>query len=179
MVDLLHGLALFLLCLVGYSAGVVGGAGRPIPRPAGWELVLSALAGLAAAATAPGLAGPWLAFPLAVGYGGVPGACAGLLRRGGGAAGERPAEGATPLLGGAKASPDPEAGKIRAFLLRLGEFQGRVTMGYLYFLLLAPFAVVARLKDDPLAPASSGEGHWSPRAGEPPADGDEPLTRQY
>lgn len=175
---LFHALALFLLCLIGYSAAAVGTAREPRPRPSDWELLVTGVAGIAAATVGPGLVGHWEAFPLAVAIGAAPGALAGILRRPKASATQPDRKSTTPLLRQPE-EETPSLGGVRGFLLRLGDFQGRVTMGYLYFLLLAPFAVLSRLRTDPLSPETGGDSYWSEREDGPATSGDEPLQRQY
>lgn len=175
---LLRGLALFLLCLVGYSAAAVGSAGERPPRPAGWELLVSGVAATVAVVVAPELAGHWLGFPLAVAMGAVPGALTGLLRRPRGGRGQTGGAAAT----ASRRPPEDDAsevGGLRGFLLRLGDFQGRITMGYLYFLLLAPFSAVRQILRDPFEPTRDDDSSWSPRSTDADEGPGEPLTRQY
>lgn len=176
---LLRSLALFLLCLVGYSAAAVGGSRRDWPRPAAWELLLTAGIGLLAAIRAPGMVGHWLAFPTAVVFGAVAGGAAALVRSCRAPVSSADEKRVEPSHRGPSGEDATDVGTVRSFLLRLGEFQARITMGYLYFLLLAPFAAVSRLLRDPLAAETDAGSYWRDRTDERPDDGGEPLTRQY
>lgn len=175
MTHLLHTVAAFLLALVGYSAGAVLASGRRDARPGIWELPAAGVAAAAAAVVGPDLLGGWLALPAAVGAGAGVGLLAGTASR---AAGGRGTE---------RAPRDPhaperavEAGDsaVRGFLLRVGDYQGRITMGFLYFGLLAPFALVSRLTDDPLRLDEGRPTYWRDRASGATEDPAEDLRRQ-
>lgn len=177
---ILHGLALFLLCLVGYAGAVVGstsGDRPPPPRPSGGELLLTAALGFIAAGGAPDVAGHWLAFPVAVGLGAAAGGVTGLLRRLRGDALAATGPTVTPIYRRSPAATGSDTGGVRGFLLRVGDFQGHVTMGYLYYALLAPFALISHFLQSPLDPESREESFWSTRSA-PDARGDS-LTHQY
>lgn len=159
MIDLLHPVAAFLLALVGYSGGAVLAAEGSAARPAGWELPVAAAAALGVAIGGPGLVGGWIALPAALVLGAGVGATAGLMSgitgrpgRAGHAAEE------------AREDPEPESSAFRRFLLRTGEYQGRITMGFLYFGLLTPFALVSRLTDDPFRIEDHRSSYWRERA---------------
>lgn len=193
MTGLLHAVAAFLLTLVGYSGGAVLAAADRRPRAAAWELPVSAAAGVAGASMAPDLVGAWLALPAAVVAGAaVGGAAAGLGRlgrgrrrrpaRAGGAAGEagiagpgteRPDRGRAVDPGGGDDGPT-----LRRFLLRLGDYQGQITMGFLYFGLLGPFAAVSRLTGSPLRIEEDRTSYWRERPADRDADPEESMRRQ-
>jgi hypothetical protein len=62
-----------------------------------------------------------------------------------------------------------EGGAWKRFSRRMGNFQGRMMLGLLYFVLVAPFALVARLRSDPLsAGRAEGGSLWRERS---PDDG--------
>ncbi|MDX1578430.1 MAG: hypothetical protein R3266_08090 [Gemmatimonadota bacterium] len=154
-----HLIAAFLLSLVGYAAGAVLVAADRGRGPVVWELPLAAATALAAAVLGPRIVGDWAALPLAVAGGAAVGSLAGLglriTRRRDGT--ERKAAAVSPI-------GDPDDGPVRRFLLRLGTFQGRVTMGFLYFGLLTPFALVARLVGDPWASEWTATSYWRKRS---------------
>lgn len=83
------------------------------------------------------------------------------------------------------AAPDGRAGDggddlpaHRRFLLRLGEYQGRITMGFLYFGLLAPFAAVSRLGEDPFRLGEDRTSYWRDRPLGRTGDREPSLRRQ-
>lgn len=52
----------------------------------------------------------------------------------------------------------------RGFMLRTGVFQSRLTLAFVYFVLLAPFALAGKLGGSPLQPGTSRSGSfWLPR----------------
>lgn len=164
MTGILHAVAAFLLALSGYSALVVLTASGRRRRPAGWELPVAGATAVAAAAGALPLPTGWLALPAALGCGAVVGLVVGGAAR---------AVGRRPPAGSRRTREEPDAdlgtgGGPRGFLLRLGTYQGQLTLGLLYFVLLAPFALLMRLRD---GRPSGGDGeratHWLDR----PTDG--------
>jgi hypothetical protein len=60
---------------------------------------------------------------------------------------------------------DPARG-WKGFSRAMGNFQSRLLLGAIFFVLLAPFALAARFRDDPLA-APRGPSRWRPRAPAP------------
>ncbi|MFW6193325.1 MAG: hypothetical protein ACOC83_07540, partial [Gemmatimonadota bacterium] len=66
----------------------------------------------------------------------------------------------------------------RRFLLRLGEYQGRLTMGFLYFGLLAPFALMSRLTGSPLRLDEGRPSYWRERDGGQGRTPEQSLRRQ-
>ncbi len=60
-----------------------------------------------------------------------------------------------------------EAWKVLAH--KIGDFQARLILGLLYFLLVGPIALVRRMVADPLGlRRKARDSYWSPR---PPTDG--------
>lgn len=166
MTAVLHAIAAFLLALVGYSGGAVLVASARRPRPAGWELPVSAAAAVAGAALAPGVFGAWIALPVAVAGGAAVGAAAGGIGRLGGRRpqGHDPGVGTATPPGAEGSGPDGrDVPAHRRFLLRMGDYQGQLTMGFLYFGLLAPFAAVSRLGEDPLRLEEDRTSYWRDR----------------
>jgi hypothetical protein len=57
-----------------------------------------------------------------------------------------------------------EGSAWKRFSRRMGNFQGRMMLGMLYFVLVAPFALLARFGEDPLAaPRDDGASLWRSR----------------
>lgn len=154
MIGFLHALAAFMLTLVGYSSGTVLAVRDPGARPFVWEVALAAAAALAAATVGPGLLGRWWLLAAAVGGGLV----LGLL-----AASTSILAGRRARSGGAAESDAPDSHPLRRFLLRMGNFQGRLTMAFLYFGLLAPVALLARLGANPLDLEEERGSYWLER----------------
>lgn len=175
MTHLLHAVAAFLLALVGYSAGAVLAASRRDARPAGWELPTAAAVALAAAVVGPDLLGGWSALPAAGGAGAGTGLVAGLASRLGRSA---EADSSQDRLDARHVAGDGEGSGVRRFLLRVGTYQGRVTMGFLYFGLLTPFALVSRLTSSPLELDPGRATYWRKRPDEPSRAPSESLRRQ-
>lgn len=186
MTDVLHSVAAFLLTMVGYSAGAVLAAAARRPRPAGWELPVSAAAA-GGATLAPGLLGAWIALPAAVACGGLIGATArGVGRLGRQRRSAHDPDGRAPRSPGPDGRADgdgaePDGRDVpahRRFLLRLGDYQGQLTMGFLYFGLLAPFAAMSRLGEDPLRLAEDRATYWRDRPSGRGDDRERSLQRQ-
>lgn len=167
-----------LLALVGYSAGSVSLRGREASGPAALDLLLAAGC-LVLAVAARGWWGHWLGLAAGVGAGWLVGFAASALL-------ERPAR---PVRRAPRAAKDaeprpgddagPEPGGWRRFALALGDFQGRLFLSFLYFLVLAPVGLAARLASDPLELESRpGTAGWKDR---PPSDesAEDRLRRQY
>lgn len=159
MIAFLHALAAFMLTLVGYSSGTVLAVRDPSSRPFAWEVAAAAAAALAAALVGPGLFGRWWLLAGAVGGGLVLGLLAavtsillGRRERGGGAA----------------EADEADTHPLRRFLLRVGNFQGRLTMAFLYFGLLTPVALLARLGENPLELEEERASYWLDRAPDGP-----------
>ncbi len=63
--------------------------------------------------------------------------------------------------------PRTSWGRWQRFAVRMGNFQSRLLMGFFYFGIVTPFALLSRLAHDPLdAPASDGS-FWAERADSP------------
>ncbi len=157
--EFLHGLALVLLTLVGYSSGsVLGGRGRKIsPGLLDIAIVLMLWAG---ALVSRGGMGRWLAILVWVLAGMAAGALFVILRRN-----RWPAADAT--------EASPTTGKIfriaweqwKAFAAKMGEFQSRILLIFFYFLIVTPFGLATRLFNDPLRTrAKKLSSFWVERA---------------
>lgn len=80
----------------------------------------------------------------------------------------RPADGETLRARAAREHDAPAASSAkgwRAFLLEVGNYQGRMTFAIMYFLLVSPFALIARVSGDPLQlrPRRSQQTFWIER----------------
>lgn len=141
-----------MMALAGYSAGAVLAARgrRVVPRLA--DLALGFGGAVAAAVYAPVLG--WMGgFAAALLAGMAIGAAAGSVAP-------------EMAMDAADAEAEP-AGRWRRFSRRMGNFQARLLLGAVYFLLVTPFALAHRLGADPLA-APAGEGsRWRPRPPRP------------
>lgn len=159
----LHAVAGFLLALFGYSvAAALAGRGRPVV-PSTVDLVAAPAAAVGILVAGAGTLGWWL----------LPGAAAG-----GALIGWLPAPFRGDPTGGAatverpfleREPEDREDGVragARALMMRTGSFQGRLFLGLFYFVVLAPFALLARSIQDPLRRTSEGP-EWITRS---PAD---------
>lgn len=157
MIELVSLVALMLLCMVGYSGGLVLGRLGRAPEPSLMDLAAQ-LVVWAGAFLVRGALGKWWALALGLAVGAVAGATVALLARG---RGDLRLEG--------------EHGFFRA----LGNVQARIVMGFLYFTLLAPFALISRLAGDPLALREPEEGAslWFPRRS--PPESEEEARRQW
>jgi hypothetical protein len=56
----------------------------------------------------------------------------------------------------------------KRFARRMGNFQARLLLGAMYFLLVTPFALLGRFGADPLAAPAGGGSRWRPRPPAPP-----------
>lgn len=157
--DVFGAVALVLLTLVGYSSGsVLAGRGKRLV-PGLVDLLLVVVL-WTTVFWLRGDLGKWPAIGFGLLLGGVVGASFALLRPG---------------------NPDPrarlahlddeEAAPARASLLdgwkafaaEMGNFQGRMTMGFFYFVVVTPFALISKFTGD--SPARVGESFWLQRTG--------------
>jgi hypothetical protein len=149
-------LVTILLGLAGWSAGAASWAGRRLPVPHAVDLA--------------GIPALWCALLFAPGY--VPGhlTAAGVSLLSGFLCGT-----ASCLLNrskypGARRESPEKAGPVRRawlawkrFARRMGGFQGRVLLGFFYYTVFAPFAVLLRLAGNPLGRRAGSETGWVPR----------------
>ncbi|HEX8273648.1 MAG TPA: hypothetical protein VF615_13505 [Longimicrobiaceae bacterium] len=140
-----------LLALAGYSGGSVLAAGARRIAPGPGDLV--AVAALWAAVLLWAPEGRWAAAAAGLLAGAALGAAAAALR---------PRE-ASPDVPSAHAGDGagPQAAWKR-FAARMGSFQGRMLMGFFYFGVLPPFALLARLLGDRRADGPAAT-FWLPR----------------
>ena len=137
-------IALILLAWVGYSIGNVIAGRKRIILPGILDFILSIILAISAILTR-NLWNKWLAILIWLIIGGITGWIIGVARR------SRLAE-ATP-----NPATEPPAQGIRKiweackhFSIRLGDFQGRVLLLWLYYVLITPFGLIIRLSSDPL-----------------------------
>ncbi len=149
--NFITGLVLVLLTLVGYSSGAVLGArGRtPVPRILDLPVVVALWAG---ALTTRGWLGKWSAILTWLAIGLVAGWVLARLRRAG-------YPKATPLYTGGDVWD-----RWKAFAARMGNYQSRVLMSFIYFTIVLPFGLGVTLAGDPLGVRrSGGESNWHPK----------------
>lgn len=149
--NVIRGLALVLLTLVGYSSGSALGARGRTPVPGILELLAIVALWIAALATQNALGkwlavGVWLVLGLLVGW---------VLAR-------------IRLAGYPKApARDPDGGLWKAwqgFARRMGNYQSRVLMALIYFTVVLPFGLGVRLLADPLKIRRvKGGSNWQPK----------------
>jgi len=135
--EFVSSLALILLTLTGYSGGAALGARQRLPLPARLDLLV--VAGLwAGALLSRNELGRWTAIGVWLATGLVVGAVLAAARR----------------TRYAKAKPEPAAANPwqawKRFARRMGNYQSRALMAFLYFTLLLPFGLGVRLLSDPL-----------------------------
>jgi hypothetical protein len=149
--ELVSGLALVLLTLVGYSSGAVLGAPRRTPVPALLDLAVVLSLWVVALVTRPEL-GKWGAIGAWLVVGILDGAVLSRAR-----AGRYPK-----AKTGAPAASLWQAWK--GFARRMGNYQSRMLMAYLYFTLVLPFGLGVALLSDPLRlKPGAAESNWRPK----------------
>jgi len=149
--DFVKSLALVLLTLVGYSSGSVLGAGRRTPVPGILDLLVIILLWMAALATQNTL-GKWLAIGVWLALGLVVGWVLARLR----------------MAGYAKAQSHGTGSGLwhtwKGFARRMGNYQSRVLMAFIYFTVVLPFGLGMRLLADPLGVREAGGiSNWQPK----------------
>lgn len=149
--DVIRGLALILLTLVGYSSGSALGARGRTPVPGILDLLAIVALWTAALATQNAL-GKWLAVGVWLVIGLLVGWILARIRRAGYA--KAPAR-------------DPDGGLWKAwkgFASRMGNYQSRVLMALIYFTVVLPFGLGVRLLADPLKIRHvQGGSNWQPK----------------
>ena len=156
--EFLSGLALVLLTLVGYSSGAaIAGRDRQVaPRLADLGVVVVLWA--AALGTRPML-GKWIAILIWLIVAGLISALLTALRRGG----YESKKGIRSTLTGG--GPFRQAwAKWQAFAAEMGNYQGRMLLGFFYFLVVTPFGLGVRVFSDPMAvKRRKGASSWVER----------------
>jgi hypothetical protein len=149
--EIIAGIALVLLTLVGYSSGSVIGARGHTPAPHVLDLFVVILLWIAALATRSAL-GKWSAIVIWLMIGLVLGMVLARVR----------------IASYAKAQPlDTGPGlwnAWKAFAKRMGNYQSRVLMAFMYFVVVLPFGVGVTLLADPLrVKHAKGASNWQPK----------------
>ncbi|MGQ9501287.1 MAG: hypothetical protein ACUVSF_03020 [Anaerolineae bacterium] len=149
--ELISGIALILLTLTGYSAGATLGARSKIPVPGLLDLLVIFLLWIGAISTRAAL-GRWPAIGVWV----LTGLIIGLIL------------GHTRLAQYPKADRSTPAANLwqawKAFARRMGNYQGRVLMAFLYFTVVLPFGAAATFLGDPLGvKRRKSASNWQPK----------------
>ena len=140
--NLLSILALVMLALVGYAAGVTAVARHKTIAPTVWDLLLVLIIWIAAFALR-GTLGHWLSLLVWLLAAGVVGGVVTAVRR--------PQPPAQVPLRRRYDNPFRRFWETwKQFANDMGNFQSRLLMGFFYFTLLAPFGAGARLTGDAL-----------------------------
>jgi hypothetical protein len=149
--EFLSGLALVLLTLVGYSSGSVLGAKGRTAVPAIPDLLVVVVLWVAALATR-SLLGKWSSIAIWLLIGLCLGAILGRVRADSYAEAE--------LQGTGRGLWNAWKG----FAQRMGNYQSRVLMAFIYFTVVLPFGLGTKLLGDPLGvKGSSGGSNWQPK----------------
>lgn len=149
--DFIAGLALVLLALVGYSSGSVLGAKGRTAVPGIADLAVVIVIWIAALATRNvlgkwGAIGAWLVIGLVLGV----------------------------VLARARADSYPKAQALnpgsglwnawKGFARKMGSYQSRVLMAFVYFIVVMPFGLGVTLLGDPLRiKQTDGNSNWQPK----------------
>jgi hypothetical protein len=164
--DFVAGLALVLLTLVGYSSGSALGARGRTAVPDILDLLVVIVLWIAALATRSAL-GKWGAIGVWLVVGLIVGAILSRVR----------------LKRYPKARP-PETGTgmlnaWKGFARRMGNYQSRVLMAFIYFVVVLPFGLGVRLLGDPLRiKRARSDSSWQPKHLPPKISIDE-ARRQF
>jgi hypothetical protein len=159
-VEFLSKLALVLLTLVGYSSGAVLGARDRRAAPGLLDLAIVLALWVCALATRAQL-GKWAAIGVWLVVALIVGAVGEWLRRS-----AYPGEARRPIPAEVR-GPRRWWAAWTGFSRRMGNYQSRVWLSLLYFVVVLPFALVVRLFGAPLrTSASSSQGAWVQREGE-------------
>lgn len=149
--NFISGLALVLLTLVGYSGGTVLGAKGRTPVPGILDLLIVVLLWIGALTTR-GALGKWSAILVWLVLGLLVGLILARLRR-----------------AGYPKAPPPDTGRglwnrWKGFASRMGNYQSRVLMSFVYFTIVLPFGLGVTLVGDPLGVKHVGpESNWHPK----------------
>jgi hypothetical protein len=149
--EFLSGLALVLLTLVGYSSGSALGAKGRTPVPGIADLIIVVILWIAALA-ARGTLGKWSSILIWL----LIGLCVGAI------------------LARVRAASYPKAASSdtgrglwnawKGFSRRMGNYQSRVLMAFIYFTVVLPFGLGTMLLGDPLKiKGSSASSNWQPK----------------
>ncbi|GAB4534336.1 MAG: hypothetical protein Kow0063_17300 [Anaerolineae bacterium] len=149
--SILSRLALILLTLAGYSSGSVLGARRRTPVPGILDLLVIIGLWVGALATQ-NMLGKWLAVAVWLVIGLLVGGALARMRLAGYARAQRPGTG------------DGLWNIWKGFARRMGNYQSRVLMALIYFIVVLPFGLGVRLLADPLnVRRVKGGSNWQPK----------------
>jgi len=149
--EIIAGIALVLLTLVGYSSGSVIGARGHTPVPRILDLFVVVFLWIAALATR-GALGKWSAILIWLAIGLVIGMALARVRTDSYARAETLDTG--PGLWNA----------WKGFASRMGNYQSRVLMAFIYFVVVLPFGLGVTLLADPLGVKhTKGSSNWQPK----------------
>ena len=148
---IIAGIALVLLTLVGYSSGSVVGARGRTPTPRILDLLVLVVLWVGALATRSTL-GKWSAIAVWLAIGLVVGIILARVRID-----------SYPKAQPLNLGPGPW-NAWRGFARRMGNYQSRVLMGLIYFVVVLPFGLGVTLLSDPLdIKRSKGGSNWRPK----------------
>ncbi len=149
--ELISGIALVLLTLTGYSAGAALGARGRTPMPGLLDLLIMFLLWAGAVSTRVAL-GKWLAVAVWVIIGIVVGLVLTRTRL-------------TQYPKEATSTPTTNLWQAwKSFARRMGNYQGRILMAFLYFTVVLPFAAVTTIVGDPLGiKQKKRPSNWQPK----------------
>lgn len=167
-------IALILITMAAYSAGAASGMGKGRePKPGIADLlIMLALWAAALASRSVFHIDKWLAVPIWLGLGLGAGWLAGLGRK---SAAKKAAEPAPGVSGGACKRT---WARWKAFSLRMGSFQSRLILSFVYFVFILPFGLGVRLFSDPMRIRKRKvASHWLPKKEIPAAL--EEFKRQF
>jgi hypothetical protein len=153
-------LALVLLTLVGYSSGAVLGARRRTPVPGLFDLLVVVILWVVALATRSAL-GKWPAIAVWLAVGILVGALLAKARTA-----QYPKASAAQELGRTTVSgPTRKLWEAwKSFARRMGNYQSRTLMGFLYFTVVLPFGAAVTVLSDPLKVKHAGRlSTWQPK----------------
>lgn len=177
--DVLHRIAIVLISLVAWSGGVTLANRHEAPALPGLSDALLAPALAALMVFWAGTLGHWtsIAATLLVGLGA--GAVSGWTRRLAGTVSDPSGTGMVLRARKSNSAGTEDRRGFRDLMERIGNFQGRLLMHLLYFLVLGPFALIARMGTDPLHRQAAADGgtHW--RDPESRSSGSDDPTQAY
>lgn len=146
--DLLHSIAGFLLALFGYSAGAAAAARGRTVVPSAADVAVAPVTATIILVLGVEPLGWWL-LPAAAAGGAAVGPILARLRPESTLDADADPPG-HPEEDGRLGGITSLRARMKGLLLRTGNFQSRLFLGLFYFVIFAPFALIARLVQDPL-----------------------------